>query len=42
MAKPWINELYYGDNLDVLRRHIADDSIDLIYLDPAVQVEPEL
>lgn len=26
--------LYYGDNLDVLRRHVADDSIDLIYLDP--------
>jgi DNA modification methylase len=28
------NLLYYGDNLDVLRRHIADDSVDLIYLDP--------
>lgn len=26
--------LYYGDNLDVLRKHIATDSIDLIYLDP--------
>ena len=26
--------LYYGDNLDVLRRHIRDESVDLIYLDP--------
>ena len=28
------NTLYYGDNLQVLRRHIADESVDLIYLDP--------
>ncbi len=28
------NALYYGDNLDILRRHVADESIDLIYLDP--------
>jgi DNA modification methylase len=28
------NTLYYGDNLDVLRRHVADESVDLIYLDP--------
>jgi len=28
------NVLYYGDNLDVLRRHIPDECIDLIYLDP--------
>ncbi len=28
------NRLYYGDNLDVLREHIADASVDLIYLDP--------
>ena len=27
-------KLFYGDNLDVLREHIASDSIDLIYLDP--------
>ena len=26
--------LYYGDNLEILRRHIPDGSIDLIYLDP--------
>jgi len=26
--------LFYGDNLDVMRRHIADESVDLVYLDP--------
>lgn len=29
-----MNTLYYGDNLKVLREHIADESVDLIYLDP--------
>jgi site-specific DNA-methyltransferase (adenine-specific) len=28
------NKLFYGDNLDVLREHIADESVDLVYLDP--------
>ena len=28
------NHLYFGDNLDILRQHIADESVDLIYLDP--------
>ena len=28
------NQLYFGDNLDILRNHIADSSVDLIYLDP--------
>lgn len=28
------NCLYYGDNLEVLRNHIKDESVDLIYLDP--------
>jgi 16S rRNA G966 N2-methylase RsmD len=28
------NRLFYGDNLDVLREHIRDESVDLIYLDP--------
>jgi site-specific DNA-methyltransferase (adenine-specific) len=28
------NVLYYGDNLDILRNYIADESIDLIYIDP--------
>ncbi|WP_330204205.1 DNA methyltransferase [Cyanobacterium sp. DS4] len=29
-----IKKLYYGDNLDILRNHIDDGIIDLIYLDP--------
>jgi DNA modification methylase len=29
-----MNALYYGDNLDILRRYIKDESVDLIYLDP--------
>ncbi len=28
------NKLYYGDNLEVLRRYVKDESVDLIYLDP--------
>jgi DNA modification methylase len=28
------NVLYYGDNLDVLRHHVKDESVDLVYLDP--------
>ena len=28
------NQLYFGDNLDVLRRYVADASVDLVYLDP--------
>ena len=28
------NTLFYGDNLDILRQYILDESIDLIYLDP--------
>lgn len=28
------NQLFFGDNLDVLRRHVADESVDLVYLDP--------
>lgn len=28
------NTLYYGDNLDIMRRYIKDETIDLVYLDP--------
>ena len=28
------NVLYYCDNLDILRHHVPNESIDLIYLDP--------
>jgi 16S rRNA G966 N2-methylase RsmD len=30
----WKNRLYFGDNLDILCRGVADASVDLIYLDP--------
>jgi DNA modification methylase len=29
-----MNKLYYGDNLDVLRRFIKDETVDLCYIDP--------
>jgi DNA modification methylase len=35
------NILYYGDNLDVLRRHIRDESVDLVYLDPPFNSKAE-
>jgi len=28
------NVLYYGDNLDILRRSLPDAAVDLVYLDP--------
>ena len=28
------NRLYYGDNLPVMREYLADESVDLVYLDP--------
>ena len=38
MALPWaragLNTLYYGDNLDNLRKKIKDDTVDLCYIDP--------
>jgi len=27
------NKLFFGDNLDILRRYIDDDSVDLVHLD---------
>ncbi|CAN5140656.1 hypothetical protein BH20ACI2_BH20ACI2_22460 [soil metagenome] len=29
-----MSTLYYGDNLNILRSYIKDESVDLIYLDP--------
>ncbi len=29
-----MNTLYYGDNLEVMRKHIRDETIDLCYIDP--------
>ena len=28
------NTLYYGDNLEILRQHVAAEAVDLVYLDP--------
>jgi site-specific DNA-methyltransferase (adenine-specific) len=28
------NQLYYGDNLEVLKMYVRDESVDLVYLDP--------
>ena len=30
----WRNKLYFGDNLVILREHVQDESVDLVYLDP--------
>jgi site-specific DNA-methyltransferase (adenine-specific) len=30
----WKNKLYFGDNLYILREHVASENVDLIYLDP--------
>lgn len=32
-----INKLYFGDNLEVLKEEIQDNSLDLVYLDPPFQ-----
>ncbi len=29
-----MGNLYYGDNLTILREHVKDESVDLVYLDP--------
>ncbi len=34
MEGEWTNKLYFGDNLPILREHVPDESVDLIYLDP--------
>src|SRR5215469_16681963 len=28
------NKLYYGDNLEILREKVRDESVDLCYIDP--------
>lgn len=32
--KPPKNQLYFGDNLDVLQQYVPSESVDLVYLDP--------
>lgn len=33
-STPANNQLYYGDNLDILRRYVKTESVDLCYIDP--------
>jgi 16S rRNA G966 N2-methylase RsmD len=33
-AMDWKNKLYFGDNVEILRREVPDASVGLIYLDP--------
>jgi hypothetical protein len=35
-----MSTLYYGDDLGVMRRHLKDEIIDLVYLDPPVMTTP--
>jgi DNA modification methylase len=30
----WKNKLFFGDNLQILRKHVPDETVDLVYLDP--------
>jgi site-specific DNA-methyltransferase (adenine-specific) len=34
MTFSWKNKLFFGDNLDIMRNYLQDESVDLIYLDP--------
>jgi len=34
MTESATNLLYYEDNLDILRRYVKDETVDLVYLDP--------
>jgi DNA modification methylase len=29
-----LNKLYYSDNLEIMRKYIGDESVDLCYIDP--------
>src|ERR1019366_4909850 len=30
----WKNKLFFGDNLRILKEHVDEESVDLVYLDP--------
>lgn len=34
MTESTTNLLYYSDNLDILRRYVKNETVDLVYLDP--------
>jgi len=33
-----MNTLYYGDSLDILRRYVKDETMDLVYLAPPFKI----
>jgi len=35
------NVLYYGDNLEILRRYIENESVDLVHLDPPFKTDQD-
>ncbi len=41
-----MNKLFYGDNLDILRKFVRDETVDLSYIDPLfnlrAQLQPDL
>ena len=41
-----MNKLFYGDNLDVMRKFIRDETVDLCYIDPPfnsrAQLQPDI
>jgi hypothetical protein len=37
-----MNTLYYGDNLQILREHIKDESVDLIYLETRRSIQARI
>jgi hypothetical protein len=39
---PAVNFFFYGDNLHILREYVEDGSVDLVYLDPPIQLERHL
>jgi hypothetical protein len=36
------NKLYYGDNIDILRKSIKDESIDLLLYRPTLQFKAKV
>jgi hypothetical protein len=36
------NVLYYGDNLDIVRRCPPETCVDLVYLDPPIATDAQL
>ena len=37
-----MNKLFYGDNLDILRKFVRDETVDLCYIDPPFNLRAQL